>query len=339
MSRRWLWILPCAAAAILVVWLGARSSAPKPMKQADQELELKKEIDLGLILDTTVPVQLTIPVKNTSSREITVRKIEKDCSCVSIKVDKLKLAPGETMMLRYTANLSGRKNRFVSGILIESDASERFDEIQIRGQITGQVRVRPAVATVLVGDRDVPAAFTIFCDDQDGKWRYAGVVAGDAGLHVELNETAVSPTTSTYEGMVSVAKDRETRANYATETVTFKFVNDALGRSLEVMLPVEIALRRRVTVDPPQVMFLGGGAEQGRTVVLQSVDALRIEAARCASPCIRASIHPIDGRSVRVELVYEPKLARGDVPGDLACEFLSGGKMVGRVPINIVAVP
>ena len=60
-------------------------------------------------------------------------------------IDKQKLAPGETTNLRVITNLSGKTKLFTSNIVMESDAAEKVSEIEIRGQITGQIRI-PAIA-------------------------------------------------------------------------------------------------------------------------------------------------------------------------------------------------
>jgi hypothetical protein len=121
--------------------------------------------------------------------------------------------------------------------------------------------------------------------------------------------------------------------------VTLKFVNDDLGRRFDLKYGVDIAVRRKVTVDPPQIMFLGNGAEQRRTILVQSDQALHLDAARCSSPSIQAAVDRVDGKAVRIDLTYLPSRGPKGYPDNSFCELLSGGKAIGSVPINIVEIP
>ena len=80
-----------------------------------------------------------------------------------------------------------------SNIVVESDAVERMDEIQITGQITGQIRIRPLRTALVLGDEYAPGEFTIFCDDQNGKWNYAGFTSEDPDLVAVLRPQSTSP--------------------------------------------------------------------------------------------------------------------------------------------------
>ena len=311
------------------------------MKKSGPELELKKDIDLGLILDTTAPLEIFIPVKNISDRTITIVGLAKDCSCISVRIDKKKLEPGETATIRYSANIYGKTGRFGSDVIIESDASERFDEIQIRGQITGQIRIRPRTVTLLTGEQDSPGVFTVFCDDQDGKWNYTGYDTDNPHLQVNIREKATSPTTSTYDGVVTIAPGWAigVRDAFAEAGVTLKFRNDRLGRSLNVILSVQIGVRRKITVDPARVVFIGRNGEQKRTVLVQSGEEIKVDTARCSSPCIEAIIRHVNPKALAIDLVLQPTLVHRDVPENLECDLLSDGKMVGTVPIHVIEIP
>jgi hypothetical protein len=312
----------------------------------DTELEMNKDVDLGIILDTTSPLRLNIPITNRAKRPITIQNLAKDCSCTSVKIDKLRLAPGETATLTVVTNLSGKTRSYEGNIIVQSDAVERVDQIRVRGRITGQIRIRPARATMLIGDTYAPGAFSVFCDDQDGPWRYAGSVSEDPNLTVVLTRREASPITSVYDGTVELipgAKDRAAQekifSNFQTSRVTLKFVNDMIGRCLNLKYSVDLAFRRKVAIDPPQVTFLGGEGEQRRTITVQSVGELSVDAAQCASSSIRTSLHRISLQAVSVQVVYHPESSAGATPQGLMCELLSGGKTIGSVPINIVEIP
>lgn len=330
-----------AAFALAAALAAAGKPAHSPtMKPPPTELEMTKDIDLGVILDTTSPLHLSIPLTNRSSRVITIQNLAKDCACTSVKVDKLTLAPGETATLRIVSNLTGKTNWYEGNIIVESDAVERIDQIRIHGRITGQIRIRPTRATLLTGEKHVPGSFSVFCDDQDGAWRYAGFTADDPALDLRLAKRETTPTTSVYDGTIDLRPGAAAaRAAFQTAQITLRFVNDKLGRHFDLKYGVDIAVRRAVTVDPPQVSFLGKGTAQKRTVFVQSAQALAIDAARCASPCLSAAIHRINPKALRVDLVFRPALAQAGMPGSLACDLLSGGKTVGSFPINIVEIP
>jgi hypothetical protein len=310
------------------------------MKQNASELELKKDIDLGLIIDTTIPLELFIPIKNTSNRVITIHNVAKDCSCISVKLDKWKLQPGEVATLRYSANIGGRTDRFASDVVIESDAQERFDEIVIRGLITGQVRVRPSVVTTLTGAQESPGQFTVFCDDQSGQWNYKGFDSDTSDLQVALHAASSSPTTSTYNGTITVPADwsKKRKTDYLSTSVTLNFTNDRIGRDLKVVVPVEVATRRKITLDPPVVTFLASGGKQTRAILVQSAEALGIEKARCPSRCITAAIHPINSHELRLEVVFQPDTDSKQTSQGFACDLLSEGKAIGSVPINVIEI-
>ncbi len=197
------------------------------------ELEMTHEIDLGIILDTTKPIELFIPVKNRSERKVTIAKVSKDCSCTAVSIDKTILMPGESARVRVSTNLTGKTNLYRGEVIIESDATEKIDEIQIQGTITGQIRVRPWQSTLVLGEKYAPASFTVFSDDQNGKWKYAGFTSDDPNLRVEIASKSASPTTSTYAGTVDIPREAA-RAEYANNragsVVSLKFVNDHLGK-------------------------------------------------------------------------------------------------------------
>jgi hypothetical protein len=335
-STRW-W---CVAIALVLALAGVAAVSHKTMKQAEYELDMKKDVDLGIILDTTSPVQLALPIINRSTRVITITDIAKDCSCTSVKIDRLKLAPGETATLRIVANLAGKTDLYQSNLIVESDAIEKIDQIHLHGLITGQIRIRPGRVTVLTGDQQTPGAFSIFCDDQNGKWRYTGFVADDPHLVVQLKPRETSPTTSVYDGTVDIASDaaRQNYGTFQTALVTLTFINDKLGRRFDLKYGVDVAMRRNVTVDPPQVMFLCDGTEQRRTLLVQSPQAFSIDAAHCSTPGIRATVHRVNAKAVKIDLLYQPSLASGRGLENVACELLSGGKTIGNVPINIVEI-
>jgi hypothetical protein len=312
------------------------------MKHPDTvtELEMKKDVDLGLILDTTKPLYLTIPITNRAKRTVTIQKLAKDCSCTSVKIDKFRLDPGEVATLTIVTNLTGKTNSYEGNVIIESDALERISQIRVRGRITGQIRIRPARATVLMGDEHAPCAFSVFRDDQDGSWRYAGFSSDDPNLTVVLKRRETSPTTSVYEGTVDLVPGatRKTYSNFQTVPVILNFVNDHLGRHLDLKYGVDLAVRRRVAIDPPQVTFLAGQGEQRRRVTVQSVAALSVDAAQCTSSTIRAAIHRISPQTISVQLVYYPEAAAEAVTQNLVCELKSDGKIIGNVPISIVEI-
>jgi hypothetical protein len=121
--------------------------------------------------------------------------------------------------------------------------------------------------------------------------------------------------------------------------VTLTFVNDQLGRHFDLKYGVDVAIRRGVTVDPPQVMFLGNGAEQKRTILVQSAQALSLDAARCSSPGVKAAVRRVDPKAVKIDLTFQPSLKPGSSPASLVCELLSDGKTIGSIPITIVEIP
>jgi hypothetical protein len=330
-------------AVALGVMLGLAVCSAKtkmnPESTRELDLEMQKEIDVGYILDTSVPLQLSIPMVNRSNRTISISKVSKDCSCTSVSIDKLKLVPGEKATIRVVTNLSGKSNMFLSYIVVESDAVERVDEIQIRGQITGQIRIRPLRTTLVLGDQHAPGEFTVYCDDQNGKWRYAGFTADDPTLMAKITPKASSPTTSTYSGVVTINPDlvEQKPADYRVSMITLTFINDALHKSLELKYPVDNVIRRAVMADPPQVVFGLGTKDQKRSVLVQSTDPIAVDAVATESACLTASWHRIDSKTVLVQINYQPNSDRfAAAMPDLACHVISGGKVVGSIPVRLV---
>jgi hypothetical protein len=330
------WIATTIAALVALA-----GCARQAMKTSDTELQMTKDVDVGLVLDSSRPLQLSIPIKNISGRVITIHQVSKDCSCTSVHVDELKLAPGQSTTVRIVSNLTGKSGQYIGNIVIESDAAEKIDEIQVRGMITGQIRIRPTSATVLMGDQSVSGAFTVYCDDQDGKWKYMGFNSGDPQLAVQLKESKTTPTTSVYEGAIAVDHRAAWKSDtaYCMTTITLKFENERLGRNLEINYPVEIVVRRHVTLDPPQVIFISGGAKQQRTVVAQSAEETKIDAAKSSSPCLQVSLRRIDAKSSLLDLIYIPSSGPEGYPEQLKCDLLSGGRIIGSIPIHLVDIP
>lgn len=340
MTHSWKWI---AVAAVVLPGLVAcsRQETTKENTKMSTELEMKHQIDLGIILDTTKPIELLIPVKNRSERKVTIAKVSKDCSCTAVSIDKTRLLPGETAHVRVSTNLTGKTNFYRGEVIIESDATEKIDEIQINGTITGQIRVRPWQSSIALGDKYAPASFTVFSDDQNGKWKYAGFTSDDPNLRVDLNSQSTSPTTSTYAGIVGIPRE-EARARYADHQqaiVTLKFVNDKIGKSLDLKHIVDLVTRRSVTTDPPQVTFGNGALEQKRTILVQSGDPINIDSATCNSACVKSTLQRLDAKSLIVELTFHPTGRQGDLPDNLACDLKSSGKTLASILINVVSIP
>jgi hypothetical protein len=324
-----------------MVLLGLMTSARSDTSTMNSELGLKKDIDLGVILDTTQPLDLTIPVKNLANRKLTITKVSKDCSCTSVSIDKNVLLPGETAYLHVVTNLTGKTNLYTGSIIIQSDSVEQMDEILIHGQITGQIRIRPQRTTLLTGDESAPGNFTVFCDDQDGEWKYLGFSSDDPDLVVTLNQKSTSPTTSIYEGLATLnhQASAKSQTDYHVSLITFKFANDKLGKNLELKYPIDIAVRRKISTDPSKVIFLHDATEQKRSVLIQSKDPIFIDAADCNSPAVKAALLRIDNKTVIIELISVPKAIQGATTPDFTCDLRSKGKILTSIPISFVNIP
>ena len=341
MKARWMTGLAMAAAIALGCAACSRQEPPKKeTRDMSTELEMKHLVDVGTILDTTIPLELFIPIKNRSQRLVTITRVSKDCSCTSVSIDKTKLQPGETATLRVSTNLTGKTNLFIGQIVVESDASEKIDEIQLQGQITGQIRIRPLRATLLMGEKDAPGKFTVFSDDQDGKWNYEGFRCKDPNVKVDLQLKSQSPTTATYEGTVSLpAAGRGKYPDYSSTSVWLEFNHGRLGRKLDLLLPVDLVVRRRVTTDPPEVVFGHDAKDQTRTVLVQSADAIDIDAVTSGSPCVRPNLRRIDAKTLLVEIAFDPAQFASQPAQDLSCRLESGGRMIASIPVSVVAIP
>jgi hypothetical protein len=329
-----------AAVALGCVACSRQEPAKTKAPDMSTELEMKHLVDIGTILDTTIPLELSIPIKNRGQRLVTITRVSKDCSCTSVSIDKTKLLPGETASLRVSTNLTGKKDLFIGEIVVESDATEKVDEIQIQGQITGQIRIRPLRATLLMGEKDAPGKFTVFADDQDGKWNYEGFRCDDPNLKIDLQLKSESPTTATYDGAVSLpVAARGGYPDYSTAAVRLEFSHQRLNRKLELLLPVDLVVRRRVTTDPPQVVFDHAATGQTRTVLVQSADSIAVDAVRSESPCVQPNLRRIDEKTLLVEIAFDPARFTTQSSGDLSCRLESGGKLVASIPVSVVAVP
>jgi len=118
-----------------------------------------------------------------------------------------------------------------------------------------------------------------------------------------------------------------------------KFVNDRIGKSLELKHIVALVTRRSVTTDPSQVTFGDGGMEQKRTILVQSGDPIDIDSAICNSPSVKSTIQRLDAKSLIVELTFHPHEQQGGWPDNLACALQSSGKTLASIPINILSIP
>jgi hypothetical protein len=324
-----------AVVAVLALSLLACTRKETPMK-IPADLELQSHYDLGTILDTTVPIELFVPVKNVSSRTITITKLSRDCSCTGVVIDKTVLPPGDTAKIRIRSNLAGRTDDFNAIIVMESDAAEKVDEIRVSAKITGQIRVRPAQTTLVMGEKYAPAEFTVFCDNQKGAWTYKGFKSADPNLKVDLHVTATSPTTTTYTGTVEVAEAaREKYRDYQYVIVSLTFYHEELKRALNVQLPLSIAVRRAVTTDPPQVLFTASAAGQKRSVIVQGVDDISIDDIACDSAAIKAALRRINPRTLVLDLELDPA---AKAPPSTACELRTGGRVVASIPVRIMDI-
>jgi hypothetical protein len=239
-----------------------------------------------------------------------------------------------------STNLTGKTNFYKGEIIIESDATEKIDEIQVQGTITGQIRVRPWKSTLVLGEKYSPASFTVFSDDQNGKWNYVGFTSNDPDLQVEISLKSTSPTTATYAGTVEIPQETpKGYGDFQQVVVTLKFSNDRLGKNIELKHIVEVVKRRDVTTDPAQVTFQHTVQDQKRIIVVQSSDPIDIDSATCGSPCIKPTLQRIDPKTLLLELVYDPSSANAEPPQNLGCDLQFKGKTLASIPINFITIP
>jgi hypothetical protein len=251
------------------------------------------------------------------------------------------LLPGETATLRVVTNLTGKSDLYVSDIVVESDSFEKVDEIEIRGQITGQIRIRPLRTTVLMGEKYAPGNFTVFCNNENGEWEYAGFTSDEPNIGIQLTKKSFTSTTSTYAGTVNITQDTNAKEypDYHVSLVTLKFTNDHLHKNLELKYPVEMAVHKNLEMDPPQVTFNSDRESQKRTVLIQSTDPIHIDSAVCNSSFVTAGLHWINTKALLIELVSRSNIDPHNISDNTACSLRSGGKVIASIPINRVDIP
>jgi hypothetical protein len=125
-------------------------------------------------------------------------------------------------------------------------------------------------------------------------------------------------------------------AAYRVAMITFKFTNDYLHKNWEFHFPVDIVVRRKVMVEPTQVAFSRDIEGQKRTVLVQSLDPIAVDSVTCDSTCVKTALHRLDDKNLIVEITYLQGALHGDAPKDLACQLLSGGKVVESIPVSIL---
>ena len=130
---------------------------------------------------------------------------------------------------------SHREDEFLPGRALSSRMRRKKSMKSRFGDHHGTNSRSPWQSSIVLGDKYVPASFTVFSDDQNGKWEYSGFTSEVPNLRVDLLPID-EPTTSTYAGIVGIPKEKA-RASYADHqqaVITLKFVNDKIGKSLDL---------------------------------------------------------------------------------------------------------
>ena len=85
----------------------------------------RKKVELNNIAEDSDPVDIRFRVKNVSGRSISVERLSSSCSCVSLSMEKTRLAPAEETVLLATYNPEGHPGQFLRKIFIYTEASDR----------------------------------------------------------------------------------------------------------------------------------------------------------------------------------------------------------------------
>jgi hypothetical protein len=149
-----------------------------------------------------------------------------------------------------------------------------------------------------------------------------------------------SPTTTTYEGIVKIHLDvaRKQDTDYRVTLITLTFVNDQLRKTLLLKYPVDVVVRRKLTMDPPQVLFTSDGPDQKRAILVQGENAIQVDSVRCVASSVRATVRSMDEKTLIVEIAFLPRSVHGDLPKSLTCDLLSSGKTIASIPVNIIEI-
>jgi len=268
------------------------------------ELAVKKTIDVGLVSYDSAPLSFNIPITNKSGRQISISRLSKDCSCTSLALDRSTLGPGDTAFLHVDINLTGKSGKFYSQLVIQSDSREKLTEIQIQGQVIGQIRIRPERGSLFIGRNAKPAYFTVYCDEENGNWKYLGCDSSLPDLIVTLNRATKSPIASVYNAVANLRSNNTDwiQKDYYENIITLHFYNESMKKTLDIKFPIDCVTRKQYSVQPAVVLFDSSTIAQSRRVLVQAEDAFTIDSIQCNAAFLTYKIKQINDKSCLIDI-------------------------------------
>jgi len=99
--------------------------------------------DWGRVNAKTSPVKAELVIKNIGNEELILKEIKKTCGCTATKVDKDRIAPGQTARIAVTMDVSGNKRKSKSITIITNDPNTPNKKVKITADVFENVYFKP----------------------------------------------------------------------------------------------------------------------------------------------------------------------------------------------------
>jgi hypothetical protein len=325
------WVL-CLAVAAAIFTAGFISRRAALRERAPSLSPAPKSLDIGDVWEQA-ELKLNIPVTNTSSQPIDIRKIERDCQCTTIEGSEFHFQPAETREIPVTLNLTGLKwsgsqREQPVRISLLPQLSDR-DGLQPVWVIHGNVRRNPIhfsqdsisyAEPLLYGQRHFSRTIAISTDSSDACSGWRATVEPDeaATLVVETpddgmaSRLTITPSSFLEQGPFSFRVRIETDcANRASRVARILKVDGRIENDVEA---------RPSTVDFG-VLDVGGERPAEITVSARSGRAIRILSVETGKNCVVIeSPKPDESRLSHTILVQQRIASAGESREKLVIE-------------------
>lgn len=99
--------------------------------------------DWGKVNANTSPVKAELVIKNIGNEELILKEVKKSCGCTATKVDKDRLAPGQTARIAVSMQISGNKRKTKNITLVTNDPQTPRKKVKITADVFENMYYKP----------------------------------------------------------------------------------------------------------------------------------------------------------------------------------------------------
>lgn len=226
----------CRLVLAQIAVLTAMMAALPPAALSQGTLSLQEtEIDLGRVFNGQV-VKAAIPLHNTGSTPLTIRRISVSCGCTTVRQPGGAIQPGAQELLEVEFNSANFRGVTKKHVFIETtDPSNQYVTVTLTAEVVDELA--PTTASTLIWFSDVPVGSTsrqtyVLRNISGGRIGIKGSRVPSGVLAVSYNTSSLAPNDS----ITLTITVKPSKPGYSMETVFLE--TDSKNQS---RVPVRVA--------------------------------------------------------------------------------------------------